>query len=274
MRISIVHLTRLDYSADVIECVTEARLGPLSDVTQHWQSFELRASPNAAINQFFDGFGNSTHLITLAVPHRYLEMVARSSVLTLTYDPFQLPVEPVAPLSPAEKSDYLAPSSLIPQQAELELLASHWRACSTDEAFDAVRSMMDFVHREFEYASQVTDVGTTVADVLRLRRGVCQDFAHVLIGLCRALSVPARYVSGYLVGAHRGAQASHAWVEAFTPSHGWRGFDPTNNLVASEQHVKMAVGRDYRDVAPTRGTYRGNATETINVWVETTGHPA
>jgi transglutaminase-like putative cysteine protease len=134
---------------------------------------------------------------------------------------------------------------------------------------------MHLVHQRLEYRPDVTDTETTVPEVLTHTSGVCQDFAHVLIGLCRAIGVPARYVSGYiLVGAgrdapKRGADASHAWVEAFTPTHGWRGLDPTNDLMASDHHVKMAVGRDYHDVPPTRGTFRGVAHETLDVAVTT-----
>lgn len=225
--------------------------------------------PNASVNQFVDGFGNSAHLITVASPHQYVEILSRSTVLTLLADPFRPPDGPVLPLTRAEHADYVAPSALVPEHTELELLAQAWCADAHDDEFETVRSMMQFVYREFEYASQVTSVSTTVPEVLRLRRGVCQDFAHVLIGLCRSVGIPARYVSGYIVGSYRGTGASHAWVEAFTRTHGWRGFDPTNNLVASEQHVKMAVGRDYRDVAPNRGTFRGNAAESISVSVET-----
>src|SRR5581483_10775151 len=109
----------------------------------------------------------------------------------------------------------------------------------------------------------VTDVTTSVSDVLEGRRGVCQDFAHVLIGLCRALGLPARYVSGYILTGDqssdptRGSDASHAWAEVFTQSHGWRGFDATNNLVVNDRYVKIAIGRDYHDIPPTRGTYHG-----------------
>jgi len=102
---------------------------------------------------------------------------------------------------------------------------------------------------------------------------VCQDFAHLLLGLCRSIQIPARYVSGYIVadtnGPRRGIRASHAWVEAFTPTHGWRGFDPTNDLVASSYHVKLAIGRDYSDIPPHRGTFRGPAQEQLSVEVST-----
>jgi transglutaminase-like putative cysteine protease len=141
-----------------------------------------------------------------------------------------------------------------------------------------VRQLAEMIHREFTYQRGVTDVTTSIERVITGRQGVCQDFAQLLVGLCRAIDIPARYVSGYIV-AHstgpgdnapsRGDGASHAWVEAFTPSHGWRGFDPTNNLVANGHYVKVAIGRDYHDVPPTRGTYHGGANERLTVSVTT-----
>jgi transglutaminase-like putative cysteine protease len=145
---------------------------------------------------------------------------------------------------------------------------------------------MGRVHGLLSYRQEVTTVETRVEDVLRVRAGVCQDFAHLLIASARCLGLPARYASGYIVqrlqtqsqsgqsqsqniGPSRGAGASHAWAEVFTPTHGWRGFDPTNNLVANAHYVKVATGRDYHDVAPTRGTYRGQAEEHLTVAVST-----
>jgi transglutaminase-like putative cysteine protease len=278
MRVDVVHTTRLEYAAEVVEGVTEARLGPRSDADQSCLRFELRTAPGASVNQFVDGFGNVTHLITFATPHRFMEIVTRSSIQTLLVDPFRVPDVPITPLTPAELADYLPPSRLVPALPGLQLLAGMFQPGTPEDTFNSVVSMSELTYRRLEYASQVTTVATTVADVLQQRRGVCQDFAHLLIGLCRAIDIPARYVSGYIVvdpdrrpvGARSAmGMASHAWVEAFTPSHGWRGFDPTNNVLASEQHVKMAVGRDYADVPPTRGTYRGDGAETLSVHVET-----
>jgi transglutaminase-like putative cysteine protease len=144
----------------------------------------------------------------------------------------------------------------------------------TDDGFEAAAQLMNYVNQNFEYRQNVTDVSTTVLEVLAHRGGVCQDLAHVLIGLCRALDLPARYVSGYTVsdggrGPRRGGGASHAWAEVYTDGYGWRGFDPTNNLLANDRYVKLATGRDYSDVAPTRGTYRGSADERLTVSVVT-----
>ena len=174
-------------------------------------------------------------------------------------------------MTPLERADALNPSALVPSLPEVAALAEPFRDL---EPFDAVRGMSEMIYRRFEYQPGVTDVTTSVAEVVAGGRGVCQDFAHLLIGLCRALEIPARYVSGYIVTSEsgapdRGGGASHAWAEASTPSHGWRGFDPTNNLVANDRYIKIAVGRDYHDVPPTRGTYRGAAVGHLDVAVST-----
>jgi transglutaminase-like putative cysteine protease len=290
VRVEVVHTTRIDYDADVVEGVTDARLGPRSDADQYWERFNLAVHPVAAVRRYSDGFDNAAHLITVARLHGFLEIVARSEVRTLLDDPFQLPSDPPEPLSPAERRDYLSPSKLVQQCDDVTQLAEPHRPSDPAATFDAVFALMDVIYRSFDYAQNETTVATTVADVVHNRRGVCQDFAHTLIGLCRAIDVPARYVSGYIVQAgptqsqslgtmtqsqtlgltpSRGAGASHAWIEAFTPTHGWRGFDPTNNLLASTSHVKMAIGRDYADVPPTRGTARGSSGERITVDVAT-----
>lgn len=304
MRVAIAHTTRLDYSAEVVEGVMDTRLGPLSDADQRWERHELRVSPSASVRRYVDGFDNTAHLVTIARPHRFLEVVALGEVQTLLDDPFRIPARRPRPLDPLEQADYLPPTAMVPRHPELDALAAPYRPSEPDGAFDAVRGLMELVYRTFSYQQHVTNVATTVPDVLAGRTGVCQDFAHVLIGLCRSLQIPARYVSGYIVSEarsqsqsqsqrsgsqrqsqsqsqsgspshgtvasrapRRGAGASHAWVEAYTPTHGWRGFDPTNNLLASEHHIKMAIGRDYGDVPPTRGTFRGAADEHLSVEV-------
>ena len=289
MRVEVIHTTMLTYDADVVEGVMDARLGPFSDGDQRWEHYDLRVSPSAAVRRYRDGFNNWAHLITLARPHRTVELVSGGRVSTLLADPFRLPEHAPEPLGPSELADYLTPSALVPASPALAALAERQRPARPEDAFDAVRALMAFIHDGFAYEKDVTGVSTTVDEVLQDRRGVCQDFAHVLLGLCRAVAIPARYVSGYIVasqqsqsqtlgtmtqsqgfntGPSRGAGASHAWVEAFIPTHGWRGFDPTNNLLASEQHVKMAIGRDYADVPPTRGTFRGVAEEHLTVEVD------
>jgi transglutaminase-like putative cysteine protease len=270
VRIKLTHQTRLDYTQEVTDGVMDVRLGPLSDDHQRWVAFQLRAVPNAAVETYRDGFGNAANLITVRRPHQFVEVESRGEIETLLSDPFALPTRPPRALNAVERVDYLSPSPLVP--ADPRLLDAAWQFASL-EPFEAVQQLMHTVHAQLGYEQQVTDVTSDVGAVLDARRGVCQDFAHVLIGMCRAIDIPARYVSGYIVGG-RGENASHAWVEAFTPSHGWRGFDPTNDLVASEHHVKMALGRDYGDVPPTRGAYHGIADERLTVTVGIRETPA
>ena len=275
MKVHLEHITRLDYNTNVVEGVMDVRLGPLSDPDQRWDVFTINVSPSGSVRRYTDGFGNRAHLITVAKPHRMLEVVTRCDVVTTLVDPFSAPPQRPRALTPSELADYLQPSALVPVSAELAALAEPFRPASPEGTFEALRQMSKFIHDKFMYTKNVTTVATTVHDVLAQRSGVCQDFAHLLIGLCRSIGIPARYVSGYTVsgGTEAGApmpetEASHAWAEAYTPMHGWRGFDPTNDLVASTAHIKMAIGRDYADVPPTRGTFRGQAEERLTVSVE------
>ncbi|MEO8621024.1 MAG: transglutaminase family protein [bacterium] len=274
MKIRLKHVTRFDYTADVLEGVMEVRLGPLSDATQRWDTFTLSVTPTGSVRPYTDGFGNRTHLVTLGKAHGSLEVETRGELSTTLENPFATPAKPVRPLSPSELIDGLSPSPMVPALPEFAELAAPHATSGEVRAFDSVRALTRLVHERFAYQRNVTTVTTTVDEVMRLRTGVCQDFAHVLLGLCRAAGIPARYVSGYTVadmpdaGSAGREQASHAWVEAFTPTHGWRGFDATNDVVVGDGHVKVAVGRDYADVSPTRGAFRGNAAQQLTVTVE------
>jgi transglutaminase-like putative cysteine protease len=132
---------------------------------------------------------------------------------------------------------------------------------------EALGELTREINRRFVYQPNVTNVSSTVADLVELGKGVCQDFAHIWIAACRAAGIPARYVSGYLyTGDHRQPQASHAWAEAWLPEAGWLAYDPTNPAGGvGEGYVRVAIGRDYRDVPPTRGIFRGSASETLSV---------
>jgi len=285
MRVSVTHTTRLEYDGEVTEGVMDVRLGPLTDAHQRWGRHELRVSPSGAVRRYQDGFRNEAHLITVPRPHNFVEVVSAGIVYTLLDNPFTPPPGPPRPLTSSQLFDYLRPSKLVALGDEVARLARPHRPSSPDSSLDAVGALNTLVYESFAYEKDVTTISTTVTEVLESKSGVCQDFAHVLLALCRSLEIPARYVSGYLIadesatGASgapaaegkpsRGAGASHAWVEAWTPTHGWRGFDPTNNVLASENHVKMALGRDYSDVPPSRGLNRGSATEKLSVEVTT-----
>ncbi len=275
MRVAILHRTRLDFADEVMESVMDTHLGPRDDADQHVERFDLRLAPTGHVRRYRDGFANTAHLLTQTRPHSFLQVIAESEVLTQLADPFQLPPAPPPPLNPMELADGLDASPLVPRLPAVAEMAAPFRTPEPVDVFAVVRSMSEMIHRDFTYRQGVTDVNSSIEHIVEERQGVCQDFTHLLIGLCRALDIPARYTSGYIVvngngdtsGPTRGSDASHAWVEAFTPTHGWRGFDPTNNLVANDRYVKIAIGRDYRDVPPTRGTYQGGGTERLTVAV-------
>jgi transglutaminase-like putative cysteine protease len=134
-----------------------------------------------------------------------------------------------------------------------------------------VRLLCRHIFKTFAYRPRTTGVGTLATDALKLRSGVCQDFAHVALGLCRSSGIPARYVSGYFIQSrrhHDEEEASHAWIEAFIPGFGWAGYDPTHDRTADERYVKVAGGRDYADIRPVSGTYRGGKTRSLAVEVK------
>ena len=175
----------------------------------------------------------------------------------------------LAPLAPFDRCyDFLQSSTYVEVSADtwrLAVDATHGQA----DAWQAAQAVMRQIHEGFRDQSGATHAHTHMREVLKSRAGVCQDFAHVMLGLCRALKMPARYVSGYLYNGPadqlRGAQASHAWVEVFVPGLGWCGLDPTNARVVDGQYVKVAHGRDFADVSPLKGTYRGTAKRELTV---------
>jgi transglutaminase-like putative cysteine protease len=176
-----------------------------------------------------------------------------------------------------ESMDMLHPflnrSRYVDVDPEVWRLAIDARDDRTD-VFETAEAIMTFVNQNWTYQPNSTSASTHMSEVLRDRRGVCQDFAHIMLGMCRALGIPARYVSGYLYNgptSHlRGAQASHAWCEVWLPGRGWFGLDPTNNTLADERYIKIATGRDYDDAAPIRGNFSGphGATAGLEVSVE------
>jgi transglutaminase-like putative cysteine protease len=274
MRVAISHTTVFEYDVEVVESVVDARLGPRTDEDQRWDRFDLRTAPLSAARRYRDGFENAAWLLSVAKPHRSFSVTTVSEVMTLLADPFQPPAVTPSPLDPGALADHLRPTPLVPLDPASRALAEPHRPADGESAFTSAQQLMHLVHERFTYRPDVTTVATAVPEVLRSGSGVCQDLAHVLLSLLRSNGIPARYASGYIVTGHGpaaprlGAGASHAWVEAFTATHGWRGFDPTNDVLASEHHVKMAIGRDYRDVPPTRGTYRGDASERLTVTVK------
>jgi len=252
----IEHTTEFAYDGPIAEAYTELRLRPLEGGGQHCSAFRLATDPPALrVREYRDPFGNGVHHFDVLEPHESLTVTAASEVWT----PESPRGDRRAP-TPLELHDYLHPTSYTPISPAIRELAG-------DRA-DA-RGLMSTVHGRLAYERGATDVQTQADEVLALGRGVCQDFAHVLLAACRCVGIPARYVSGYLYDPTLDGddQASHAWVDVWDEAGGWLALDPTHDREQTESYVRVAVGRDYADVPPTRGVYKGTASETLSVRV-------
>ena len=277
MKHHIIHDTVFHYDALVTESIMEVRLRPRDDEQQRCQQFNLSITPKTVVHEFIDSLGNHIHHFDVPAPHQSLLVRAESVVEVWVPNP-----RPSAlALDSWQELDYLRTTAFLDM-----LLSSTYAVASTHllafmqqyqftREHDPLTTIDRIAHTLYEtiaYTPQSTSVDSPIDVVLEQRKGVCQDIAHVMIAVCRQLGIPARYVSGYLY--HRRddndrsqADATHAWVEVWVPTIGWIGIDPTNNIWTSERHIRMAIGRDYADVPPTRGVYRGNASERLEVAV-------
>jgi transglutaminase-like putative cysteine protease len=264
MKLFVEHQTTFIYDQPVRESVGELRLYPRDDAGQLCLSFRLTTEPQTAINMLTDRFGNAVHAYSVLPAHSRLVVNATSLVETSQASLIAAP-----PLTLLQRHDFLSASPYVPANAELAAFA-RTHAPPDGSAEQIALALSAAIYEQLEYQPGSTDISTTAAAVLAGGRGVCQDFAHLLIGLCRSLGLPARYVSGYLYDARLrpGAiVASHAWAEVFLEEHGWLGLDPTHNCTVGSDYVRVAIGRDYADATPARGVFQGGAHETLEVRV-------
>lgn len=275
MRLNVTHRTHFAYREPVRDSFNEARLHPTSAGRQVCHDFRLDVQPQARVTHYIDLYQNWVHLFDVSDSHGALAVTATSYVETddqLSGPGPGSPPIPFADLAACTQMDmchdFLQASRYVNLSPEIWRLALDMTTGLTD-VWSAAVTIMHEVHRGFRYEPNATDVSTRSDDVLKSRAGVCQDFAHVSLGLLRSLKIPARYVSGYLYNGPadqlKGAQASHAWVEAYLPGHGWCALDATNDRLVDGQYVKVATGRDYADVSPLRGTYRGTPLRQLTV---------
>jgi transglutaminase-like putative cysteine protease len=265
---TIRHVTRFSYEAPISESVMEARMQPRTDQAQRCVHFGLSTSPLSRVLMYQDHEGNAVHHFD--IPGRHARLAITAEALVECDAPPALP-DRLAPEAwdrldamtvSGELWAWLAPSTYVQSTALLGEFAAECDLARQDDPLTTMRRLTAEMFRRFQYRPQSTRVDSPIDDALRERRGVCQDFAHILIALGRQIGVPCRYVSGYLFHqpdhADRSSDgATHAWVEALMPELGWIGFDPTNDLVAAARHIRVAIGRDYADVPPTRGVFKG-----------------
>jgi transglutaminase-like putative cysteine protease len=281
-RYHLVHATEFRYDGPVSESYNEVRLRPIHDEMQSCLSFRLVTNPASRGTSYRDSFGNWVHQFNILPEHHHLRVEAESVVLA-----HEAAVFPTAGIKlcdlesrrdelEEEFLDFLTPSSYVPHVPQLDELIVSACSISDGSASGFVQAASLMIHEKFSYVKGATHVNSSILDSLALGAGVCQDFAHLLLGVVRKKGLPARYVSGYLVPESAaspnaklqeviGGSASHAWAEVYLPDIGWVGLDPTLGKPLGLQHVRIAYGRDYGDVAPVRGVYKGHAGQRLSV---------
>jgi transglutaminase-like putative cysteine protease len=273
MLISLLHRTTFAYAGNAHDSFNEVRLKPLDDATQVCRSFDLRIDPATQMRDYVDFYGNTVHYFDILAGHSKLVIEAVSEVET-TPNAARPPV-PVVPQVEGEaerelRAEFLVDSHYVPLDVPVWKEAQDAFQGGRSDVWSDVRRICQHVYRSFAYKPRSTGVATVATDAIALRSGVCQDFAHVALGMCRCSGIPARYVSGYFIKVQRRPgeeEASHAWIEAFVPGYGWAAYDPTHDRAADERYVKVASGRDYGDIRPVSGTYRGGKTRSLEVEV-------
>jgi len=288
MRYRVSHTTAYHYSEPASLSQNELCLQPKQTAWQRLEEWQLKIDPAPQYQRLReDFFGNGIRIFMIQHPHNELVVSATSTVVTL----------PRPPITPDQTPPWeMVARRLADNATHEDLAASQYRFASpfslltpdieaySRQSFTAGRptlegaiDLMHRIFREFTYEKDATTIETPVDQVLKERKGVCQDFSHLMISCLRALGLPARYVSGYLESLPppgkaklQGADASHAWLSLYLPDAGWIDLDPTNNLLPGEQHITVAWGRDYADVTPVKGVVMGGGSHTMSVMVDVT----
>ncbi|WP_029192129.1 transglutaminase family protein [Paenibacillus harenae] len=291
MKLSISHVTQYEYAEPVTDSVNEIRLTPSTNERQSCYQQAIAIEPNASLFTYEDYFGNRVHAFSVNNPHKRLTIRTAMTVVTKQAPNSEDRAQLLSKRSTEQAwlwlkteeaenrfTEFLLPTGYTAMTDEVEQYAGELAAAGAGGArisiLDWLTGLSGKIRTEFVYDPNATDVKTKIADMFERKRGVCQDFAHLMIACSRTLGIPARYVSGYhFVGDLQGGaadfeQASHAWVEAFVPGLGWCSFDPTNADPVGERYVKLGHGRDYKDIVPVKGVYRGTGEQMLHVTVD------
>ena len=280
MYYAVTHLTIYHYTDAISDSVMEVRLQPRTDEFQRCMRFDVDINAGAKLIPFKDYLGNMIH--TFDVPSSHQELAIKAESIVDVKEGFPAPPEALSPDDwqaidaigqKPEFYDMLLPGSFTKVTPLLQSFAEEidWRR--RDDPLSVMKELNTLIYERFEYHQQVTDVNSSIDVALQARGGVCQDFTHIMLTLGRMLGIPCRYVSGYLAQEkdhpdRSDIAASHAWLDAYMPGVGWLGFDPTNNLIVADRHIRVSLGTDYATAAPTRGVFRGDAETTLNVEVQ------
>lgn len=269
------HLTQYQYQDYAQYSANRLLLYPIRDQYQDVMVHQLDITNNPVVSTHTDYFGNQAGTFTLIEPHLTLTIDSQLEVVTLARE------KPGDQMDISQQWNMLLPGTLsgvVGDFLEVEQFGKkkdvldvfHTLFRQTDSPLTNTLRFNEYVYTAFTYIKGVTTVESTADEIWEHKSGVCQDFAHILLEFLRMANIPARYVSGYICphqNGMRGEGATHAWVEAYLPAYGWLGVDPTNNCLANETHVRLAVGRNFSDCSPVKGTYRGGAEHSLHVSV-------
>ncbi|SHM40393.1 transglutaminase domain-containing protein [Mucilaginibacter sp. OK098] len=271
----IQHITRYIYEGPARDSANQIILFPIKDEFQDVIKQELTITGNPQVDTHTDYYGNEVGSFTYSEPHTVLTINSKIWVSTKHR---ALPVSDIFPAQQwqdLKRLQFVVPYiDFLKQEyfegiGELKVIVDEERL-KDDTPYHVAQRFCQYVYDNFTYIKGVTTVETRLDEIWKLKAGVCQDFAHILMEMLRMVNIPARYVSGYICTSRnnmRGEGATHAWAEAYIPDFGWLGIDPTNNCIANETHVRLAVGRNFTDCSPVKGVYKGSSNHTLEVAV-------
>jgi transglutaminase-like putative cysteine protease len=274
-RFIIHHVTKYTYPEPVRDSANQIMLYPLKDQNQELINQQLVITGYPNVEKYTDYYGNETGTFMYLDAHNELLIDSKIEVVTKSIAlPFiDVPIEKQWEYLEQVRCtvpfiDFLKQESFHSISEVKEIIDPE--VCRKRPVFEAAEKLNEYVFNNFQYIKGVTNIETTVDEIWKLKAGVCQDFAHFLLLMLRMINIPARYVSGYVCPLDkdlRGEGATHAWVEAYIPFYGWLGLDPTNNCVVNDLHVRLAIGRNFTDCSPVKGTYKGTAKQVLEVGV-------
>ncbi|EJL62983.1 transglutaminase family protein [Flavobacterium sp. CF136] len=270
----IVHITKYQYNWPIKESINEIRLFPHHFENQEVLQYQLLITHNPDVDISADYYGNRMGNFNVLDAHT--EMTIESRMLVRVNHSLKIPEIDATSVDDIredkEKSILLLRLCYIDnieKQNEIENILKEINI-ENKSIIEIAQQCNAYVFENFTYTKGITNIETTVDEILTLKKGVCQDFAHILLQLLRTAGIPSRYVSGYICpneSGFRGEGATHAWVEIYTPTQGWLGLDPTNNIWTMDNHVRLSVGRNFSDCTPIKGTFKGLARQTLSVCV-------
>lgn len=268
------HVTRYEYDRPVKESVNEIKIFPYKCPEQEILQHDLLITGQPEIHTFTDYWGNKSGNFNLLPPHKVLTIESKLLVRTTASSQLQINFHSTFAQLQEEMAGHLlllelAQPDIIKTQSAINNIITVIKQPGKSVAA-VTEHCSEYIFKNFKYLKGITNIETTVDELLQHRAGVCQDFAHIMLHILRSCGIPCRYVSGYICpnkDGMRGEGATHAWVEAWIPGYGWAGIDPTNNVWVTNKHVKLSVGRHFNDCSPVKGTFKGPAKQKLSVFV-------